>query len=335
MTREIFRTPLSAATRATLEEEFFDILWRCDSPSLARRDAATLELTRRFWEFEPIWSDRAFLTDGEIGFDARLRFERAEEETRFASLNAAKNAFAARVEFAETRETRESFEAPAGENDEVVAERRLGTLAFSWDVPLRVVWLAPVLSECATRESGTNALWIPSSRFSSPELQPEFNAQRVDYEEYFVRAAESESGEREAGLLFDVVAGVEPRPWTLAFPAESEGKERVYRSLGLTVALSPLKIDGRECVATFAVNYDGAYDAFDSHRVWYDLYDFALAPDGEEPRLFVPDAATRSGRTATGERVELRFTLEEGVDASRARLICALPRFFVGTRLLR
>ena len=165
MTREIFWTPLSAATRATIEEEFFDILWRCDSPSLARRDAATLELTRRFWEFEPIWSDRAFLTDGEIGIDARLRFERAEEETRFASLNAAKNAFAARVEFAETKETRESFEAPAGENDEVVPERRLGTLAFSWDVPLRVVWLAPVLSECATRESGTNALWIPSSRF--------------------------------------------------------------------------------------------------------------------------------------------------------------------------
>ena len=131
MTREIFWTPLSAATRATLEEEFFDLLWRCDSPSLARRDAATLELTRRFWEFEPIWSDRAFLTDGEIGFDARLRFERAEEETRFASLNTAKNAFAARVEFAETKETRESFEAPAGENDEVVAERRLGTLAFS------------------------------------------------------------------------------------------------------------------------------------------------------------------------------------------------------------
>ena len=105
--------------------------------------------------------------------------------------------------------------------------------------------------------------------------------------------------------------------------------------MGLTVAVSPLKIEGAQCVATIALNYDGAFDAFDSHRVWYDRLDFALAPDAEESRLLVPDAATRSGRTATGERVELRFTLEEEVDASRARLICALPRFFVGTRLLR
>ena len=62
MTREILWTPLSASTLATLEEEFFDLLWRCDSTSLTRRDAATRELTRRFWEFEPIWSDRAPLS---------------------------------------------------------------------------------------------------------------------------------------------------------------------------------------------------------------------------------------------------------------------------------
>lgn len=335
MTREILWTPLSESTLATLEEEFFDLLWRCDSTSLTRRDAATRELTRRFWEFEPIWSDRAFLTDGEIGCDARLRFERAEEETRLASLDAAKNAFAARIDFAETKETRESLDAPADGTNDAASERRLGTLNFSWDVPLRLVWLAPILSDCATRDEGTNALWIPSSRFSTPELQPEFDGQLVGYDAYFVRSEESASGALEEGILFDVVAGVEPRAWTLAFPAESEGKDRVYRSLGLTVALSPLKIDGTQCVATFSLDYDAAFDAFDSHRVWYDRCDFALAPDCEEPRLLVPDAATRSGRTATGERVELRFTLEEDVDASRARLICALPRFFVGTRLLR
>ena len=332
MTREILWTPLSASTLATLEEEFFDLLWRCDSTSLTRRDAATRELTRRFWEFEPIWSDRAFLTDGEIGCDARLRFERAEEETRLASLDAAKNAFAARIDFAETKETRESLDAPADGTNDAASERRLGTLNFSWDVPLRLVWLAPILSDCATRDAGTNALWIPSSRFSTPELQPDFDAQGVGYEAYFVRGEEPTPGEFDEGILFDVVAGAEPRPLALAFPAS---EERVYRSLGLTVAVSPLKIEGAQCVATIALNYDGAFDAFDSHRVWYDRLDFALAPDAEESRLLVPDAATRSGRTATGERVELRFTLEEEVDASRARLICALPRFFVGTRLLR
>lgn len=335
MTREILWTPLGASTFKTLEEEFFDLLWRCDSPSLSRRDAATRELTRRFWEFEPIWSDRAFLTDGEIGVDARLRFERAEEETRFASLNAAKNSFVAHVFFSETKETREELDALADGTDDAAAERRFGTLTFSWNLPLRVVWLAPVLSDCAARDEETNALWIPSSRFSSPELQPDFDAQSVEYAAFFVRSEESASGALEEGILFDVVAGIEPRPWTLAFPAESEGKERVYRSLGLTVALSPLKIEGTQCVARFSLDYDAAFDAFDSHRVWYDRCDFALAPDCEEPRLLVPDAATRSGRTATGERVELRFTFEEDVDASRARLICALPRFFVGTRLLR
>lgn len=335
MTRKISWTPLSVARLEKLEEEFFDLLWRCDSPSLARRDAATRELTRRFWEFEPIWSDRAFLTDGEIGVDARLRFERAEEETRFASLNAAKNSFVAHVFFSETKETREELDAPADGTDDAVAERRFGTLTFLWDVPMRVVWIAPILSDCAARDEETNALWIPSSRFSSPELQPDFDAQSVEYEAFFVRSAESASGALEEGILFDVVAGVEPRAWTLAFPAESEGKDRVYRSLGLTVALSPLKIEGTQCVARFSLDYDVAFDAFDSHRVWYDRCDFALAPDCEEPRLLVPDAATRSGRMATGERVELRFTLEEDVDASRARLICALPRFFVGTRLLR
>ncbi len=339
MTRELSWTPLSAERLSALEEEFFDLLWRCDSPRLARRDAATRELTRRFWEFEPIWSDRAFLTDGEIGYDARLRFERAEEETRFASLAAAKDAFGARIDFSETLELIETRESVAAAVDAVAdvdssAARRLATLTFSWRVPLRVVWLAPELSRCATRDPETNAIWIPSSRFSSPELQPDFDARHVDYETYFSSATQEEARELEAGILFDVVVGAEARPWALAFPEKLE-EERVYRSLGLTLALSPLKIDGTQSVATIALKYDAAFDAFDSHRVWYDLYDFALAPDAEDSRLVAPDASTRSGRSATGERVELRFTVEEGVDAARARLICFLPRFFVGTRLFR
>ena len=43
--------------REGLEEEFFDVLWRCDSPLATERERANGELLRRFAEFEPVSRD--------------------------------------------------------------------------------------------------------------------------------------------------------------------------------------------------------------------------------------------------------------------------------------
>ena len=210
---------------ATLEEAFFETLGRCESPILVERDAAEDALFARFAEFEPIWQDRRFLTNGEVSPEARLRFELAEaryrEETFEKCVAAFETTFetvASENEGARQGEIRDD-ERKNGERDEEggkdgknkgnrgkekggkeeenerqrgKGESLRGRVALRWTKPLRIVYLAPDWSAFERRDAGGKG-WRPSGRFSTPELAPEFDATELTLETVWERAVEEET----------------------------------------------------------------------------------------------------------------------------------------------
>ena len=306
-----------------LEDEFFELMWLCDSPVESERDAAQEELTRRFDEFEPIWKDRTFLTDGEIADESRLRFERAEKDFWRARLERAQNAF----------DVKTTVEPP----EEKDATTRRANVRVSWRVPLRVVWLAPDFQSFLWRDPETNRFWRPRSLYSTPELQPEDRAGRVEFDLYLEPAPDDATPAEDASAAtfgFDALVGVDPVP--LSIPLYDDGEPREYRTGELTLRVFPVKRDekGKRTVA-LRLDYDSAFDAFDSHRTWREPDDFQLKiPGAAEPVR--PVAIRVRGRDPNGERLELSFAaapaLDEAFQKSAAVLVCRLPRFFTQIR---
>lgn len=202
---------------AALEEAFFETLGRCESPLLVERNEAEDALFERFAEFEPIWQDRRFLTNGEIGAEARQRFELAEARYREKASNDCVAAFETTFETVASEESEgqnsEDKEEKEGEAEGGNRENRKngellrGRVRLRWERPLRIVYLAPDWSAFERRDADGKR-WRPSGRFSAPELAPEFDAseltletiwERVDEEETALNEGNEENRENGAG----------------------------------------------------------------------------------------------------------------------------------------
>ncbi|MGI6400657.1 MAG: hypothetical protein ACOX0A_00835 [Thermoguttaceae bacterium] len=316
--------PRSELASTNLEDEFFELMWLCDSPLEAERDAALEELTRRFDEFEPIWQDRTFLTNGEVADEASRRFALAEAGYRASRIEAARASFDVQWRVQD-----------AVSHGELTPPTRDATARVIWREPLRFVWLSPDFRFFFWRAPDTFELWRPRSLFSAPELFPGLDADRVDLD--FVLEPSALSDEPQANsVAFDALIGVDPRPWRIPVTMGPGGPEE-YRSVELTlrdVRAEPLANDRRR--VSLRLKYDAAFDAFASHRAWYDATDFHLliAPETRVAplRLRVRD------RVATGERIELEFesdaALDEAFRKGAVSLECRLPRFFIRTRIV-
>lgn len=325
---------LPGVTTTPLEDDFFDLLWRCDAPDSAVRDSAAKELTRRFGEFELVWMNRAFLTDGEISETAAAQFLSAEAAAY--ERDAEESRRAARVEW--------NVGAPEIADDGV--ETRHAVLRFSWNRQTRFVWAAPDLRNCRWREPGTGRLWRPRARFSQPELIPGFDDDFLDVEivlepdpEFDADgfSASDDSGGEAAGAVaaFDALAGIGTRVIRIPVGWEDAG-EREYRIGGLTLRGAPARYDSRSGEWTIALRlqYAEPFDAFDSHRAWYDANDFKLTIPSAEKTLS-PVKFRAAERDAYGERIELTFRAPEIDDAAKngeAWIQCRLPRYFVRER---
>lgn len=206
--------------RDSLERAFWETLERCDSPILSERDAAEDALAEHFSEYESIWQDRRFLTNGEITPEARARFELAEARYREKVFEECVDAFEAAFEIVapidlkEGRDGREPSGAEEkgedGENSERkdadVVERNdeapllRGRVRLRWKPTLRVLYLAPDWSAFERRDA-VGRRWRPAGRFSTPEIAPEFDASELTLETAWEswNAKNRENSENEGG----------------------------------------------------------------------------------------------------------------------------------------
>ena len=303
-----------------LEDEFFDLMWLCDSPVESERDAAQEELARRFDEFEPVWKDRTFLTDGEVADESRRRFERAEKDFWNARLERARTAFDVKLD----------VEPPEGEGAEAV---RRANVRVSWRVPLRVVWLAPDFRSFLWRDPETNRLWRPRSLYSAPELQPEFDSEQVELDFFLEPVPDDALPPEDASVsefAFDALVGVDPV--AISIPLSDDGEPREYRVGELTLRVPPVKRDDKGgLTVSLCLDYDSAFDAFDSHRSWREPDDFLLAFPKAAARVR-PASIRGRDRNPNGERLEFFFAADPALDdalrKNAAALVCRFPRFF-------
>lgn len=398
----------SGESRDALERAFWETLARCESPILLERDGAEDALVERFAEFEPIWQDRRFLTNGEIGAEARARFELAEARRREQVVEECVAAFEAAFEIdapaiPETRngevdgvgETGEDDKAnKAGEVDEIGEDGEeggtRGRIRLRWEAPLRIVYLTPDWNAFERRD-GAGRRWRPSGRFSTPELAPEFDATELTVETVWERVetqnkenegneGNGEDGENEASGknattvagLFEGLVGGDFRVWRLPLtaPRTENGEDgengeafddypRVFQSgdATATVGETVLKENG-ETTARVRLEFAETFDAFDSHRVWFDKSDFALFVEQNDKkdnngqneeaewedvlkeaetertvgRRWEPIRLRARERSARGVLLEFDFpnepTIRAAVEQGRARLECRVPRFF-------
>ena len=311
----------AAATLDPLEDAFFDLLWRCGAPRPREVEAAKRELAERFVEFEPIWTRRSFLTDGQISEQARRIFEEVEEERRAALFARASTEFVARLRVEPTSD------------DET--RRAIATLALP--TASRVVWLAPDVSRMLLRDAGR--LWRPRAPFASQEIAPEREDAELEIETLLEPTLEFDESAPIGDRSFSCAAlvGLDLRP--LAIPLVVNGrvdaKRGALRSGELTLREPTIAFDERRARLRVALrfDYDAAFDAFDSFRAWFDRDDFELELGAEEERRALrPTRLFARGRSVSGSNVELDFSLASALDASprvgRASLRLLLPRFF-------
>jgi len=310
---------VSPCFASELEEAFFELMWRCDSPWLSERDYAEDELAKKFVEFEPVWKNREFLTDGEISAEARQRFELAESRWRQASAQKAFDSF--RVVW--------NVEEP--KTDEEGATSRRCLIRVEWNDITRIVYFVPKLESLFWRDKPGGSVWRPVARFSSPELQPEFGATSMEFETTLERVEgdEAENGEFTRSLTFETLVGVDARELEIDVDSLQEGKIR-SGALSVKDALGT-RTERGDALVSFRIDYDAALDAFDSHRVWFEKNDFALKLEGTEEALRPKRMKTRE-RNAVGVGIELYFESNDELEVAslsgQARVIARLPRFF-------
>lgn len=290
-----------------LEEKFFDILFEFNSPSLEERDAAEETLRLRFTEFEPVWKRREFLTNGEISVEARRRFERCETLWTRDSLERARHAFSGIWTFDE--------------------QDLRGHIRIAWNEPLRIVYLAPMLRTFSWSDSKGKFFWGASG--AVPEIAPDFKETFIELETY-TTPIEGDYAEYSGNSgRFDALVGVDLRELELCLHTDEDDVE-TFRTgaLTLTGALAKRREQGGWTIA-LRLDYDEAYDAFDSHRVWFDRHDFRLIVDDDS---IAPARLRERKRSRTGVDIELEYLedveLDMAIVSEQARLACRLPRLF-------
>ena len=302
-----------------LEDAFFEILWRCDSPWLTERDYAEDELTKKFVDFEPIWKNREFLTDGQISAEARQRFELAEASWR---QNAAQKTY-------DSFKTEWNVGAPKSD-DEGGLTRRL-VLRVEWDATSRIVYFVPKFDALFWRDETDGSVWRPVARFSSPELLPERDVASLEIETTLERVEgdEAENSRVSRSLSFETLVGIDARTLEIEVGSTTTGK---IRSGALTIkGATGTRTERGDLLVSFRIDYDAALDAFDSHRAWFEKNDFTLNLEGAENGL-VPKRMKTRGRANAGVDIELYFDSNDELDAAffskQARVAARLPRFF-------
>jgi len=241
--------------------------------------------------------------------------------------------------------------------------------------------------------------WRSSERFSTPELAPEFDATELTVETVWerVETQNEENGEKKENKgnkgnkgngafgegattvvgVFEGLVGGDFRVWRLPLTAlkseNSEDGEKggndddyplVFQSgdAVATVGETVLKENG-ETTARVRLEFAETFDAFDSHRVWFDKNDFALTSErndeennsekkeetrregelkkggteGAEERRWKPIRLRVRERSARGVLLELDFpnepSIRAAVERGRARLEGRVPRFFFWARI--
>ena len=299
------------AQTSELEDSFFALMTEFNSPLLKDRDAAEEELSRRFVEFEPIWQDRRFLTNGEVSFEARHRFEVVEARRRMEVASAARRAFTAqwRVESGETT---------------------YGKVDVSREAPIRIVYLTPEFDAFFWRDAD-GGVWRPVACRSAPEILPDSDDETIEIEAPIERVDSeiSDASEQSSGS-FTTLAGLDLREILIRVFADDQ--ELTLKSGELTLrGATAQRLENGDWTVSFRLEYDFPFDAFDSHRVWFDKDDFALVCENKSEKI-APTRLRLRNRAANGVDVDLDFAEDVELDvaliAAQARLECRLPRFF-------
>ncbi|MDD3590761.1 MAG: hypothetical protein PHO46_10900 [Thermoguttaceae bacterium] len=299
-----------------LEDAFFTLMAEFQSPLLKDRDAAEEELTRRFVEFEPVWQDRRFLTNGEVSPEARRRFEVAEARRRAAVAAEARASFSAqwRVD---------------------VGERTRGAVKIARGVPMRIVYLTPEFSSFLWKDAVDGGLWAPVAAQSSPEILPDFEDAAIEIETPLKRVDSEQGGsvDKSSGVV-SLLAGLDLREITIPVSTDAEIATSCSGDLTLHGARAE-RLEHGGWTISFRLDYASAFDAFDSHRVWFGKEDFALVCENNEEKI-VPTRLRTHSRSVCGVDVELDFAQDVELDvaliAAQARLACRLPRYFAFLR---
>lgn len=293
-------------TREALEEEFFELMEAFNSPKLEERETVEETLFRRFVEFEPVWKDRRFLTSGEVSAEACERFLSVESRWRYSVFEETKNSFSCEWRLED--------------------DNKRGIAQISWDAPCRAVYLIPALDLFFW--SGCDGVWRSVVGNSLPEITPAFEERKIEVESAVERQDEDKQGN---SFYLDALLGLDLREIELpVFMEEEEMTPLRSGELTLEGALATkLEQGGWKIAVRF--EYDQAFDAFDSHRVWFDINDFALKT-AENEATIAPKKMRSRFRNARGTVVELEFEddveLDVAIVAGIARASCRLPRFF-------
>ena len=304
------------AQTSELEDSFFALMAEFDSPLIKDRDAAEEELSRRFVEFEPIWKDRRFLTNGEVSFEARHRFELVEARRRMDVATLARRAFGARwsVERGETT---------------------YGKVDVSRSEPTRIVYLTPEFDSFFWKDAD-GSVWRPVARRSTPEISPDFGDETIEIETSLERVDSeiADAPEKSRGS-FTTLVGLDLREISIRVFADD--REETLKSGELTLqGATARRLEKGGWSVSFRLKYDFPFDAFDSHRVWFDKDDFALVCENRTERI-VPTRLRLRNRSANGVDVDLEFDddveLDVALIAAQARLECRLPRYFAFLRI--
>lgn len=287
--------------RDALEEDFFDVLWRCDSPLSEKRERAKDELTRRSAEFEPVSCERAFLTNGEISTTARDAFLDAEERYYERVVEEQTSGFV----FSSV-----DVSGPGADG------RRRVVAKVTIPERVRVIYLVPDFSRYALALPETSTRWIPTSPYAAPEIQPGIAERTIEIEATLHEArGDDQRQETSEEVGIEALVGCDLRP--IAIPIENgdlEPKTKSYRVGELSYSGAKLTAqDERRVSLDFSFTYAEPYDAFDSHRAWLDRADFALAlqRDDGAPACIFPVKLQETSRNASGARVRLTFEISD------------------------
>ena len=314
--------------RAALEDALYDALWRGGSLRDAARNAAQTELAERFPDWEPLSSDRRFLTNGEISPTSKSTFEAAEDVYFNGVYDRACDEFRATVA-----------------SPDLNAEPPRVPLVVRLPARARVVYLTANCADFLLRDPATGETWRARARYAAQEIAPEPGDANVEFEITLEPSDEGEPGEGEAnegegiGAKVGALIGFDLRLLAIPFAPARAGEPRLLRAprrlrfgaLNCNDAKADVSAPGVVEV-TLRFQYDFAADAFDSHRRWLARDDFRLAfrrtPGVGAPAVVSPERLRFYDRNEFGGSLALTFRLpESSAGAGELALIWLAPRF--------
>ena len=316
-----------------LENEFFDLLWRCGDAKLERRDRAEEELTANFDRFESVWMTPSFLYDGQVGAEARLRFERAAARRRVALVRRALDEFVATWQIA-----------PFDESSDLKLAR--ATVALPSNA--RVLYYQPNFSRLFWHNERSGETWRPRARFLDSEIAPETRERTLTFESPLELCdpldlpldALGIALDRPSAAPFSALVGLDARPLPvkLELPSDDDRAPIQVYDLKLQARVRPFEASDNSGAGergdlwrvVVTLDYARAYDVFDSHRAPIRPEDFQ-ARVGDELRLD-PCRVRQLERSQNGVALELTFErardFQPALESNRAILQCRVPKFW-------